>query len=81
MTVFDRRAAREQRRQENSRNTADAILKAMTVEGMTVCVTHLPNTSQWQLSNGASVSEDVAGLVIARPEIIGIGDTLLDVGA
>jgi hypothetical protein len=73
----DRRADRDRRERERNLKTADAVVKAMMIEGVALCVTHLPNRSQWQLSDGAQVSEVVATLAIAHPHVVGVGDSLI----
>ena len=78
MTVADRHANRERRKKERDLKTADAVLRAMQVEGAALFVTHLPNTSLWQLSNGAQVSEAVARIMVKLPNVIGVGDCLID---
>jgi hypothetical protein len=78
MTVADRHANRERRKKERDLKTADAVLRAMQVEGVALYVTHLPNTSLWQLSNGTQVPEAVARVVVELPNVIGVGDCLID---
>jgi hypothetical protein len=75
--TIDRRAAREQQKHERNLKTADAVIKAMRGEGVALFVTHLANTSLWQLSDGTQVSEAAAGIVIAHPNIIDVGDCLI----
>jgi hypothetical protein len=74
----DQRAIRQQRKRERDLKTADAVLEVMRVEGAALYVTHLPNRSLWQLSDGTQVPEAVARIVVMLPNIIGVGDALID---
>jgi hypothetical protein len=47
-------------------------------EGIALYVTHLPNTSLWQLDDGTQISEAAARIVVTHPNIIGVGDCLID---
>jgi hypothetical protein len=76
--AIGRRAARARRRRERNLKTADAVLKAMQAEGIALYVTHLPNTSLWQLDDGTQISEAAARIVVTHPNIIGVGDCLID---
>jgi len=53
-------------------NRAAAIMRS----GAALHLTHRPGGAQWTLSTGEAVSDAVARVLIANPNIVGVGDAL-----
>jgi hypothetical protein len=60
----------------NRVNRGVASVLAAMQRGAVLHRTHRPNSTRWALSNGMSVSDEVARAVIARNEVAGVGDSL-----
>jgi hypothetical protein len=53
-------------------NRAAAVMRS----GAALHLTHRPGGAQWTLSTGETVSDAVARVLIAQPNIVSVGDTL-----
>ena len=56
---------------------AQRVIAAMRSGAVLHC-THRPHAISWQLSTGMQVSEESARAVIARGDVVGVGDCLFD---
>jgi hypothetical protein len=61
---------------ELDRNRAEAVIRRMRWDGLTLRLSHEGGGSRWCLSDGRSVPRAVAAIVIADVRICGVGDTL-----
>jgi hypothetical protein len=71
-------AARRARRLDRLNNGVEFVLDQMRA-GASLRCTHRSSSTQWTLSSGFEVSTSVANLVINRPDIVGVGDSLFGV--
>jgi hypothetical protein len=63
-------------RRQLDRTAADKIVHAMRRKRLTLNVSFERPRRKWFLSDGAHVADAVAQIVVAHPEIVGVGDTL-----
>jgi len=71
-TSLRRQAARIDRR----RHAADWVDIAMRNGGLALHLSYGPSGASWRLSNGKSVSPEIAKIVIADPDVVSVGDAL-----
>jgi hypothetical protein len=69
--------ARKGRRLDHVNAAVERVIAAMR-NGAALHRTHRPNSTRWVLSNGVSVSDEVARAVITRGDVAGVGDSLFD---
>jgi hypothetical protein len=63
-------------RRRIDRSAADKIVHAMRCKRLTLHVSFERPHRKWFLSDGAHVADEVAQIVVAQPEIVGVGNTL-----
>ena len=77
MTVADRHANRERRKKERDLKTADAVLRAMQVEGAALFVT-VCRTPRSGSSRTVRKYRKPSKIMVKLPNVIGVGDCLID---
>jgi hypothetical protein len=70
---------RKRRRLDRQRCSAEQVLNEMQRRGATLHLSFSPR-EHWVLSTGTFVTSDIAHVVIANPNVAGVGDTLLGGG-
>jgi hypothetical protein len=66
----------QRRRVEHRRAGAARVITAMRDHGLALHVSHEKSGNLWWLSDGSSVTPEVAEIVIAHPDIASVGDGL-----
>jgi hypothetical protein len=67
--------ARKGRRLDRINGAVEQVIASMK-RGATLHCTNRPRATSWQMSNGMSVSDEVACAVISRGDVAGVGDSL-----
>jgi hypothetical protein len=67
--------ARKHRRLDRQRAGAAAVMNALQ-QGASLNLSFERGERRWRLSDGRSVSDDVARIIIADHRVIGVGDAL-----
>jgi|SRR5215831_2174552 len=70
-----RELARKGHRLDRVNGAIENVIATMR-RGATLHRTHRPNSTRWALSNGMSVSDEIARAVISRGDVAGVGDSL-----